>query len=79
MGAEYSEEEIPADLVNEAREWREKMLEIVSEFDDAVMEKFFDDPSAITEDESSSILKNLQRKLIDYLVSAFINKNTNHA
>ena len=51
MGANYSVEEIPADLLAEAEEWREKMLEIVAEYDDVLMEKFFDDPSTITEDE----------------------------
>ena len=51
MGADYSVEEIPANLVDEANEWREKMLEKVAEFDDALMEKFFDDPSTITEEE----------------------------
>jgi len=51
MGAEYSVEEIPADLQAEAEEWRDKMLEVVAEYDDAVMEKFFDDPSTITEEE----------------------------
>lgn len=51
MGANYSVEEIPADLLEEAEEWREKMLEIVAEYDDVLMEKFFDDPSTITEDE----------------------------
>jgi len=51
MGAEYSVEEIPADLLAEAQDWRDKMLEVVAEYDDAVMEKFFDDPSTITEEE----------------------------
>ncbi|OAV64746.1 Elongation factor G [Bacteroidales bacterium Barb4] len=51
MGAEYSTEDIPADLQAEAEEWREKMLEIASEYDDELMTKFFDDPSAITEEE----------------------------
>ena len=51
MGAEYVEEDIPADLVAEAEEWRDKMLETISEFDDTLMEKYFDDPSTITEDE----------------------------
>lgn len=51
MGADYDEVDIPADLLAEATEWREKMLEVVAECDDAVMEKFFDDPSTITEDE----------------------------
>ena len=51
MGAEYSVEPVPADLVAEAEEWRNKMLETVAEYDDALMEKFFDDPSTITEEE----------------------------
>lgn len=51
MGANYSVEEIPADLLDEAQEWRDKMLEKIAEFDDALMEKFFDDSSAITEEE----------------------------
>ncbi|MBE6301236.1 MAG: elongation factor G [Parabacteroides distasonis] len=51
MGAEYSVEEIPADLQAEAEEWRDKMLEALAECDDAIMEKYFEDPSSITEDE----------------------------
>jgi len=51
MGAEYSVEEIPADLLAEAEEWRDKMLEVVAEYDDVLMEKYFDDPSTITVDE----------------------------
>ncbi|MCE5331378.1 MAG: elongation factor G [Bacteroidales bacterium] len=51
MGAQYDVEEIPADLLAEAEEWRDKMLEIVAEYDDVLMEKYFDDPSTITEDE----------------------------
>jgi elongation factor G len=51
MGAEYSTEDIPVEWIGEAQEWREKMLEIVAECDDVVMEKYFDDPSTITEEE----------------------------
>jgi len=51
MGAEYSVEEIPADLLGEAEEWRDKMLEVIAEYDDVLMEKYFDDPSTITEEE----------------------------
>ena len=51
MGAQYDVEEIPADLVAEAQEWRDKMLEVIAEYDDVLMEKYFDDPSTITEDE----------------------------
>ncbi len=57
MGAEYSIEEIPADLQSEAEEWRMKMLETVAECDDVVMEKFFDDPSTITEDEIKAAIR----------------------
>ena len=57
MGAEYSVEEIPADLVAEAEEWRDKMLETLAECDDALMEKYFDDPSTITESEIKAAIR----------------------
>ncbi|MBO6296547.1 MAG: elongation factor G [Prevotella sp.] len=42
MGAEYDVEEIPADLVDEANEWREKMLDTAASYDDALMEKYLE-------------------------------------
>jgi translation elongation factor EF-G len=57
MGAEYTVEEIPADLRAEADEWRDKMLETLAECDDALMEKYFDDPSTITEDEIKTAIR----------------------
>ena len=51
MGADYSVEEIPADLMSEAEEWRDKLLETAANADDKLMEKYFDDPSTITEEE----------------------------
>ena len=51
MGAEYSVEEIPANLVDEAEEYRAKLVEAAAEYDDALMEKFFEDPSTISEEE----------------------------
>ena len=51
MGADYEIDDIPANLVDEANEWRDKMLEKVAEFDEALMEKYFEDPSTITEEE----------------------------
>ncbi|MCH5179558.1 MAG: GTP-binding protein, partial [Prevotellaceae bacterium] len=51
MGADYSVEEIPADLADLAEEYRAKLLEAAAEYDDTLMEKFFDDPSQITEEE----------------------------
>ena len=50
MGAEYDVEEIPADLVDEANEWREKMVESAANFDDALMEKYLEGQE-ITEEE----------------------------
>ena len=57
MGAEYTIDEIPANLVEEAEEWRDKMLETLAEFDEALMEKYFDDPSTITEDEIKAAIR----------------------
>lgn len=57
MGSEYDIEEIPANLVAEAQEWRDKMLEVLAECDDALMEKYFDDPSTITEDEIRAAIR----------------------
>ena len=51
MGAEYDVEDIPAELVDECNEWRQKMIELAAEQDETLMEKFFDDPDSLTEDE----------------------------
>ncbi len=63
MGADYTFEEIPAGLVDEANAWRDKMLEKIAEFDDALMEKYFDDPSTITEDEIRRAIRNATLKM----------------
>ena len=57
MGADYTVEEIPANLRDEAEEWRDKMLEKIAEFDDDLMAKYFDDPSTITEEEIRKALR----------------------
>ncbi len=57
QGAEFEIIDIPENLKDEAEEWRNKMLESVAEFDDALMEKFFDDPSTITEEEILSAIR----------------------
>lgn len=51
QGMTYTEGEIPADMVEEANEWRAKLVEAVAEYDDTLMEKFFEDPNSISEDE----------------------------
>lgn len=50
-GMTFDEIEIPADMLEEAQEWRANLVEAVAEYDDKLMEKFFDDPNTINEDE----------------------------
>ena len=57
LGAEYEVDDIPAELQAEAEEWRDKMLETCAEFDDVLMEKYFSDPSTITEDEIRAAIR----------------------
>ena len=57
MGADYEVSEIPASLQDEAEEWREKMLEAIAECDENLMEKYFDDPASITEDEIRAAIR----------------------
>lgn len=76
-GMTYEVVDIPADMMDEALEWREKLLEAVSEYDDRLMEKFFEDPTSITERE---ILDALRKAVIDMKIvpmlcgSSFKNK-----
>lgn len=51
LGAEFEVDEIPADLKDEAQEWRDKLVEQAAECDEKLMEKFFEDPSQITKEE----------------------------
>ena len=76
-GMTYKVVPIPDDLVEEAKEWREKMLEAVSEFDDKIMEKFFDAPETITEAEVLAALRKacLANKIVPMVCgSSFKNK-----
>ena len=50
-GMTFDEVEIPADMLEEANEWRASLVEAVAEYDDTLMEKFFEDPKSISEDE----------------------------
>ena len=50
-GMTFDEIEIPADMVEEAKEWRASLVEAVAEYDDKLLEKFFDNPDSISEDE----------------------------
>ena len=57
MGAEYDVEEIPADLVDEANEWRDKMVEAAANFDDALMEKYLEGEEISEEELIAAIRK----------------------
>ena len=57
MGAEYEIDEIPDNLRADAEEWRDKLLETLAETDETLMEKYFEDPSTITEDEIRTAIR----------------------
>ena len=57
QGADYDIQDIPADLLAEAEEWRDKMLEKCADFDDVIMEKYFEDPATITEAEIRAAIR----------------------
>ncbi|MDD2195796.1 MAG: elongation factor G [Bacteroidales bacterium] len=48
---EYRYEEVPSEMVDEVNEWREKLIEAVAEFNDDILERFFDNPDSITKEE----------------------------
>jgi len=77
QGMTFTEVPIPDDLKDEVYMWREKMLEAVAEFDDSLMEKFFEDPDSITADEVLVPLRKacLANKIVPMLCgSSFKNK-----
>ncbi len=53
----YQVKEVPAEMEAEVEEWRDKLIEAAAEYDEALMEKFFDDPSTITEEEIVAALR----------------------
>src|ERR1700749_85090 len=56
-GMTFDEIPVPADMMEEAMEWRGKLVEAVAEYDDTLMEKFFEDPNSITEDEMHEAIR----------------------
>ena len=76
-GAKWDEIEIPADLLEEAQEWRDKLIEAVAESDEALMEKFFEDPDSITKEEMFAAIRTatIEMKIQPIMCgSAFKNK-----
>jgi len=77
QGMTFKEVEIPADIIDEAREYRGKLLEAVAEFDESLMEKYFEDENSLTEAEILAALREatISGKVIPMMCgSAFKNK-----
>ena len=77
LGAEFEVDEIPDNLKADAQEWHDKLVEQAAECDDALMEKYFDDPSAITTEELIAAIRKgtLAQKITPMTCgSAFKNK-----
>jgi len=77
QGMTFTEVPIPAELIDEAREWRGKLLEAIAEFDDKLMEKFFEDPESLTEREILDALRQacIHNKVVPMVCgSSFKNK-----
>lgn len=76
-GMTFTEIPIPADMAEEVSEWREKLLEAVAEYDETLMEKFFENPASITEREILDALRKatLDAKIVPMVCgSSFKNK-----
>lgn len=56
-GMTFKEVPIPENMIEEAKEYREKLLEAIAEFDDKLMEKYFEDPNSISENEILAALR----------------------
>jgi elongation factor G len=77
MGMTFKEVEIPADILEEATQLREELLEAVAEFNDTLMEKYFVDPESLTEREILDALREatIAGKVVPMMCgSAFKNK-----
>jgi elongation factor G len=77
QGMTFKEVEIPADIIDEAREYRSQLLEAVAEFDESLMEKYFEDENSLTEREILTALRQatITGKVVPMMCgSAFKNK-----
>jgi len=57
MGATFDVVDIPEEMKDEVNEYRANLIEAVAEYDDALLEKFFEDPDSISEDEVHEALR----------------------
>ncbi|NND76594.1 MAG: elongation factor G, partial [Flavobacteriales bacterium] len=57
QGAKYDVIDIPADLVDTVNQYREELIEAIAVYDEALMEKFFEDPNSITVEEMQAAIR----------------------
>ena len=57
MGATFDEVPIPEDMVAEVKQYRAELIEAVAEYDETLMEKFFEDEDSITVEEVNAALR----------------------
>jgi elongation factor G len=57
QGMTFEEVPIPDDMKEDVEEWRQHLVEAVAEYDEKLLEKFFDDPKTITEDEMHDAIR----------------------
>ena len=77
LGARYELQDIPADMVSEVEEWRAKLIEAVAEYDDELMEKFFEDPNSIKPEQLIAVIRQatIEMKIVPMMCgAAFKNK-----
>ncbi|GAB7539016.1 elongation factor G [Burkholderia sp. 22PA0099] len=77
QGVKFTYEEIPENLVELSREWREKMVEAAAEASEELLEKYLADPESLTEDEIKAALRKrtVANEIVPMLCgSAFKNK-----
>ncbi len=56
-GMTFDEVPVPENMLEEANEWRAKLVEAVADYDDKLLEKFFVDPASISEDEMHEAIR----------------------
>ncbi len=77
----YRLEDIPANMKDEAAEWRGKLIEAVASYNDDLLERFFDNPDSITADE---MIETIRKATIDMSIvpvlcgASFKNKGVQH-
>ena len=77
MGTNYEYVDVPADMVDEVEEWRTKLIEAIAETDDSILERYFEDPDSLSDDELKATIR---QATVDQVItpvmcgSAFKNK-----